>query len=696
MPTLASNRAIRSPVTPRVAAHATPPLSRKTTQNSLASGAKKEGLSTPVKAFLNNNVTPRSSSRKSRVGSPAVETPTSTPSKSTAAPANDDTESRQAIEHATDGLYNKVESGSNQANSFKSGHDVTISSVLCPSTVTAEQKNAVSNTANGASSQFFHANDAKSREATSIQKKASTFFYANGQQEQRPKIKSQPASTLSLLSTKAAAGNFFHADGSVESSRLSQRSASPTRTAPPLALRTGVSRALSSVSSVTSRSQDNFHLSYRKGVSQILKPGNLKPVPSLPTSPLIGSGSRRRSATTEGKPHDRASSLSSLESTPVKETSSLDIDNLDSRLLGALASSQGEADPTLSPLGSIASPSAVLSPQMSSYFPFFSPSNPPEEVGNVRATTPADESTTRRSSANYSVPQSPSKLGAFGNQNLAQLAEVAANARRERKVLDLEISNSSLLAINKQLEKEVRKQRTELRRFRRLTRAGRLSSVSTAPVKTEENDETANSERQLDRLDELSEDESDSDDDDAESSSGSSTNSSVLSPSTLANRDAKKLEKDSKRLRIDLTKHRQLLIDSSKMNQSIKRCMAWSEEMIREGRKQLDYQIRVSDVNFGGRVLDADVDHEEDDSEANDRGLLGPWSPVTPLSIQTAEKPLGLGIATQRASWQSGDDSGVEVGSARTSGSTDRIQDDDGTAEFGGGRQLHSDTIIPR
>jgi len=43
-------------------------------------------------------------------------------------------------------------------------------------------------------------------------------------------------------------------------------------------------------------------------------------------------------------------------------------------------------------------------------------------------------------------------------------------------VLDLEISNSSLLAINRSLEKEIRKQKAELRRFRRMSRAGVFSA----------------------------------------------------------------------------------------------------------------------------------------------------------------------------------------------------------------------------
>lgn len=67
-------------------------------------------------------------------------------------------------------------------------------------------------------------------------------------------------------------------------------------------------------------------------------------------------------------------------------------------------------------------------------------------------------------SAQNEGPLSPSK----------SVSELAADARRERKVLDLEISNSSLLAINSSLEREVRRQKAELKRFRRLSRAGKF------------------------------------------------------------------------------------------------------------------------------------------------------------------------------------------------------------------------------
>ena len=152
---------------------------------------------------------------------------------------------------------------------------------------------------------------------------------------------------------------------------------------------------------------------------------------------------------------------------------------------------------------------------------------------------------------------------------------------------------------------------------------------------------------------------SESEEDPDSSLSDESIASSSLSPDALAVRDAARLAKDEKRLHLDLTRHRQLLVDSQKMNQSLKRCMAWSEEMIAEGRRALDYKVRVSDIELGGRVLE----HEELSSLAEEteshfergaqgrRGLLGAWSPpdgVTPVDHEDADEgrllPVGLGI----------------------------------------------------
>ena len=267
---------------------------------------------------------------------------------------------------------------------------------------------------------------------------------------------------------------------------------------------------------------------------------------------------------------------------------------------------------------------------------------------------------------------------------LQKMREQASNARRERKVLDLEISNSSLLAINKTLEREMRKQNAELRRFRRLTRSGRfsLANGSLRSISVQSTLSTLN-ERELgvDSLSDLSEhssdedDDDDDDDDDADSSISSPT-SSTFSPTSAARQRAR----DEKRLILDLSKHQQLLVDWQKMSQSIKRCVSWTEDLIREGRKALEYKVKVSDVQIGGRVLSRDDDGDESSmmlAEGN-KGLLSPSATMSMLEEQAlwgraADEREGLvspgatlGMLDEAALWGSatqqldGENGGVE------------------------------------
>ncbi|KAL4945585.1 hypothetical protein BDV06DRAFT_184325 [Aspergillus oleicola] len=198
------------------------------------------------------------------------------------------------------------------------------------------------------------------------------------------------------------------------------------------------------------------------------------------------------------------------------------------------------------------------------------------------------------------------------------------NARVERKIMDLEISNSSLLAINRTLEREMRKQNAELRRFRRLSRSGRLSmapsrSVSgtlSIPSEIDEDERSELSSNQsLDELSDLSDEDLTPDE-------------SSLDPGSTAEDDVQHRNKDEKRFLIDLAKHQELLADSQRMNQSLKRCLGFTEELIREAKNALEYNVHVSDVQLGGRVL-SDDDLTED-REAG-RGLLAVVSPETEL-----------------------------------------------------------------
>ncbi|KAF3384837.1 hypothetical protein F1880_001759 [Penicillium rolfsii] len=214
-----------------------------------------------------------------------------------------------------------------------------------------------------------------------------------------------------------------------------------------------------------------------------------------------------------------------------------------------------------------------------------------------------------------SMPLSPGKSEAPG--------DTALNARTERKIMDLEISNSSLLAINRTLEREMRKQNAELRRYRRLSRSGRLSmapstrsfsgaALSTASELDEENSELLS----IQSEDEVSE----STDEDSVVDEG------VLSPDSLAEHDAKHRAHDEKKFMLDLARHQELLVDSQKLNQSLRRCLEWTEELIKEGRKALEYNVRVQDVELGGRVLPPE---ELDDFGESRRGLLSPSTEYT-------------------------------------------------------------------
>lgn len=228
-----------------------------------------------------------------------------------------------------------------------------------------------------------------------------------------------------------------------------------------------------------------------------------------------------------------------------------------------------------------------------------------------------------------SAAQSPVKSDTGQANN-----DVVLNARIERKILDLEISNSSLLAINRTLEREMRKQNAELRRYRRLSRSGRLSMApstrsfsGTSLGITNELDEEASELSSIRSPEELSE----------YSDEDSTMDSGVVSPDSLADHDARHRVKDEKRFFVDLAKHQELLADSQKINQSLKRCLGWTEELIKEGKKALEYSVHVNDVQLGGRVLSPEELHEEAERA---RALLSPVAeppPDPPLASQELE-----------------------------------------------------------
>ena len=232
---------------------------------------------------------------------------------------------------------------------------------------------------------------------------------------------------------------------------------------------------------------------------------------------------------------------------------------------------------------------------------------------------------------------------------LDHLNELAAKARRERKVLDLEISNSSLLAINRTLEREMRKQKEELRKLRRASRrtadgrgysmgtnrtvSSRISGLSEITGLGDNIDLEAygnlSSEAEEDML-------SDPDNDDETRSLASSQSFPLPDGSSFA--------KDTKRLNLDFSRHRSLLVESQKLNQAMKRCLDTMEILIVDGKKALDYHVDVSEIEnippsplkVGGRVLEPS--DEDDAFGQRGQGLLSPAA----ISCENSNNPWDL------------------------------------------------------
>ena len=219
-----------------------------------------------------------------------------------------------------------------------------------------------------------------------------------------------------------------------------------------------------------------------------------------------------------------------------------------------------------------------------------------------------------------------------GQSKLDQMNELAANARRERKVLDLEISNSSLLAINRTLEREMRKQSAELRRFRRRSQPGRLSVGHTSRS-------TSNALSILSKSDQIGGDSDDLSDtsspsmfiddeedysDDASDRSPSSNTSHPISNPLSPSRSSRLRNKEAKRMHLDFARHRELLVDSQKLNEAIKRCLGRTEDLINDAKKALEYHVKIGGVEtHGGRVLSPD-EIEEGEIGQQRQGLLSP------------------------------------------------------------------------
>ncbi|KAI0505703.1 hypothetical protein F5B22DRAFT_639761 [Xylaria bambusicola] len=557
---------------------------------------------------LNSNVTPRSGSRQNRVDS-ASSTPTGTP-----------------IHDRSDGFPFSPDMGRRPT--------VTFNAVSPDRNMPLKQ-----DIANSKDSKFFHASDAKMARPTSASKMASpknpTFFYANGNG-----IGSKPTSPATLsppLSpglNRSQESKFMYANGTPEvrpspQPTLSRGSGSngsisskgptvrPTMPSRPVSPSKLPLHSQSSYRNSTGSQSATMHAAAASTARGQVSPPLMSPNPAL---------RRPGTATSRSSGHSRSGSL-------VKGD-------------GAVESL---APMTPSPMGLF--PPANLSPTKA----------PPLTLASIIQA--AEEFTENEPDLDHEDEHEHEDIASPGDQSVLQsptkstgssadpLTELIANARRERKVQDLQIRNASLEAINRSLERQMRKQTAELRRFRRLSRAGHLSLASTTLSSRAPSGAISELDWESLGLSDLSEEDLSMRELEDESLSDTESVSSDLSASVLEARDEKHRERDEERLKLDLSKHQQILIDSQKINQSIKRCLNWTEELINEGKKALEYQVRVSEIRLGGRVLDP-LDEEEESSKLP---LPDDTAPSEVKPTEVAETPATWGIEPQDR------DSGIEL-----------------------------------
>ena len=618
----AASRTInRTPLTPKIAVKVSstaPPLAKRARiQTPVLSPSNdqipKDDVDTPVNGFLPSNITPRSGRRQYRVDS-ANTTPNGTPNPEKVADVWD-TSSRFGL-----GVSTLTFDRSRQTPPADQAPD-------------------------SVESKFFYASDAKPCHATpNLQQrpvssqKAATFFYAGGETVTRPPMPSPSASSYGSSIPSLAplpdntSNKFFYANGAPGSAME----------LPPLPLSNSGSMVSTSSKIATGRPSTTN--------STVSQAPALPIRPSSPIKAISASGIQPfKMGLLSQEPHRSATITSVPVLAPIQSPNAQRRVSDDAApkvfrkghlRTGSVPVPEGfrapfYASPTrMSPEPITASP--PLSPSLS--HPAMSMASILQAVEDLAESGHGREP----SAAGRAESQSPTKV----RDDAEPINDLVANARRERKVQDLEITNVSLEAINRTLERQLRKQTTELRRYRRLSRSGRLSlaSGSSSRVASGAYRESAIKLSDLIEDDESEElDESDCDSDEMSSDSNEDDD-----------RAAARQMRDQKRLQLDLVKHQQLLIDSQKVNQSIKRCMDRTEALIKEGQKALEYHVRPSEVEYGGRILGPQDDdeghsHYEDSIRPNHNvGLAivneAPESPQPPWVAESLNHQGSIGL----------------------------------------------------
>ncbi|KAK1255094.1 hypothetical protein MKX08_009089 [Trichoderma sp. CBMAI-0020] len=639
----------RAPLTPKVAVRGQAATTTATTATARRSGSSINGAQSPrsdvssvaASSYLSHSTTPRSGTRQTRAES-THSTPNSTPN----------------LDKLSDGW---------ETRSNRSSRGLGVSPLA--RTDNAGSRKSIGNSSNGPGddSKFFYASSIKPAAPTSHPprpasvvhtKSTPTFFYASDAASKR--VTSPPAypssSSNSLSSAQeGVATKFFYANGVPDADvRLSARSSGSGST---VSSGSRAPRPNTSASSVAGSSTVQVH-------SRPASPSKNLAHPTLPPQQHHHHHHQQspRSIRT-GAMSPTSPVRSSVHPSPTLAGSASQVGKRRVSIEAPLRLKQGHAR-----AGSVHSIDGVVTPKVATptiappmiHAPDMTP--PLLSPGLAQLSQPVTMATILQMADELEDEEDEGSEGEDGedghsddsgsdsrshkrlSQNSEPLDHLVLSARRERKVQDLEITNASLEAINRTLERQMRKQSAELRRFRRLSRAGRLPTATNQGASlsvpdasggladVSEKEEDAKLENQEydddedeDEDEEEEEEEEEEDEDSLVDSELSNENAAADSKSTdpQAKTDspsAKRRKRDERRLQLDLTRHQELLLDSQKMNQSLKKCLNWTDLLIKEGQKALAYRVKIADVDaMPGRVLAASYyDYREDTSQAGD------------------------------------------------------------------------------
>ena len=569
-------------------------------------------ITTPVKSFLNSNITPRSSSRKARKGS-ASSTPNDSPNVT---PRNSRPSSmiepheKLPEDHSTtstgQGVRKRNTGGMSKPSSVVSDSQKSNHPLRPKSRERNLYGNAISPSLES-QPKFFHADDVRPTLQTIpserfIMEEKSSRAKAGRLKDHSSEISHQD----SVITLQARRPKFCYADGTSESTTVPLQLATRTTIRSPTIATQQAKRATSPLKDEILSRESSFSM-----------PSARRHTRNVSNSPAaFGQDIRQAEPLSVGHSNtSRRSSISTLSQRRVSHAKSSSVSAVSS-ISGRRPSIELSDGACMNSLGS--HPAAENGTPVEARLPSPSLSDPLSSKSTMTLL--------------LSPKLSPNKL--------EHANELAADARRERKVLDLEISNSSLLAINQTLEREMRKQQAELRRLRRQSQFGRISkaqSFRSGPKRIGELSEIDDS-TNMNRLADQSspplsiEDEDDKDGDDKAFPSKRSFSSSNSHSDDGAIPTSHATLQDSKRLYLGYSRHRALLIDGQRMNQSIERCLGRSEDLIAAGKKALDYRVDVHELeSLTGRVLIPD-ELEETGMWGPGQGLLSPGTSQREMS----------------------------------------------------------------